>query len=79
RSRHDVLDALEPYVERHLARGGRLAHITRHLLGLFQGLPGARAWRQYLSTHAHRHGAGLDVLRAAAAKVSREAAQRCGG
>lgn len=79
RSRHDVLAAFEPYVERHLARGGRLAHLTRHLLGLFQGVPGARAWRQYLSTHAHRHGAGLDVLRAAAAKVSREAAGRCTG
>lgn len=76
RSRHDVVAALEPYVERHLARGGRLAHITRHVLGLFQGVPGARAWRQYLSAHAHRPGAGVEVLRAAAAQVSRGAAEQ---
>ena len=42
RSRHDVLAAFGTPIERHLARGGRLAHLTRHLLGLFQGVPGAR-------------------------------------
>ncbi|PWV58919.1 tRNA-U16,U17-dihydrouridine synthase [Plasticicumulans acidivorans] len=69
--RHAVVVALEPYVERHLARGGQLAHVTRHILGLFQGLPGARGWRRYLSENAHRRGAGIEVLRAAAARVPR--------
>ena len=50
--------------------------VTRHVLGLFQGVPGARAWRQYLSAHAHRPGAGVEVLRAAAAQVSRGAAEQ---
>jgi tRNA-dihydrouridine synthase A len=39
--------------------------MTRHVLGLFQGIPGARAWRRHLSEHAHRRGAGMDVLDAA--------------
>ena len=69
RSRHDVLDALEPYVERHLARGGRLAHITRHLLGLFQGLPGARGWRRHLSENAHRDNADWGVVERALASI----------
>ncbi len=70
---HQVVEALIPYLERHLARGGQLAHVTRHLLGLFQGMPGARGWRRTLSENAHRHGAGLEVLRAALAHVPREA------
>ena len=43
--------------------------ISRHLLGLFQGQPGARAWRRYLSEHAHCDGAGVEVLEQALARV----------
>ena len=68
-SREDVLDRVAEYAEAHLAAGGRLADITRHILGLFQGLPGARAWRRHLSENAHGPGAGIGVLREAAEKV----------
>jgi tRNA-dihydrouridine synthase A len=67
--RHDVVYALLPYVDSELERGAELKHITRHLLGLFAGQPGARAWRRYLSEHAHRPGAGIEVLHAALEKL----------
>jgi tRNA-dihydrouridine synthase A len=65
--RDDVLQRLRPYVEAHLARGDRLQHITRHILGLYQGLPGARAFRRVLSEQAHRADAGWDVIERAMA------------
>jgi len=68
-SRHAVIERLLPYVEAELAAGTRLAAITRHIHGLFQGRPGARAWRRHLSENAHRPGAGPEVIRAAAARV----------
>ncbi len=58
---HDML----PYIENHLATGGKLHQITRHMLGLFAGRPGARLWRRYLSENAHQSGAGADVVLAA--------------
>ncbi|MFZ0467643.1 MAG: tRNA dihydrouridine(20/20a) synthase DusA [Thiogranum sp.] len=61
-SRHQVAEAMLPYVERELAEGVRLQQIARHMLGLFSGQPGARAWRRYLSEHAHCDGAGPQVL-----------------
>ena len=64
----EVVHGMLPYIERHLAAGGRLHDITRHMLGLFAGRPGARAWRRILSEGAHRPGAGpelvLEALRA---------------
>jgi tRNA-dihydrouridine synthase A len=66
-SRRGVLDAYIPYVERNLAAGVPLNAMTRHILGLFQGRPGARAWRRHLSENAHRPGAGVEVLRTAGA------------
>ena len=60
-----VVDEMRPYIERHLAEGGRLNQITRHMLGLFHGCPGARAWRRTLSESAPKDGAGLEVLDAA--------------
>ena len=69
-----VVEAFEPYVARNLAGGVRLADMTRHILGLFNGLPGARAFRRHLATEAVRRGAGIDVLRAAAAHVRRDRA-----
>jgi tRNA-dihydrouridine synthase A len=68
-SRHQVIAAFIPYVERQLARGVPLSAMTRHILGLFQGMPGARAWRRYLSEQAHRTGAGIAVIQAALQQV----------
>jgi tRNA-dihydrouridine synthase A len=64
-----LVDTMADYCARHIAAGGRLAHVTRHMVGLFHGLPGARRWRQILSTDAARPGAGPRVLREAFAAV----------
>jgi tRNA-dihydrouridine synthase A len=69
-ARQAVVDALLPYIAAETARGVYLNRITRHILGLFQGQQGARAWRRHLSENAHRAGAGTDVVRDAAAKVA---------
>lgn len=73
-SRAEVVEAMLPYIDRHIAAGGKLGQVTRHMLGLFAGQPGARAWRRILSEGAHRPGAGrgllldaLDATQAAAA------------
>jgi tRNA-dihydrouridine synthase A len=68
-ARADVLHRLRPYVEAELARGTRLSHVTRHLLGLFQGQPGARGFRRVLSEGAHRDGAGWPLLEQALARL----------
>jgi len=68
-SRDDVIVALIPYVEQQLARGAHLNHITRHILGLYQGVPGARKFRRHLSENAYRKTAGVEVLIQAAALV----------
>lgn len=54
RSRIEVLQALRPYIASHIEAGGSMHHVTRHILGLFQGLPGARHFRRQLSTEVHR-------------------------
>jgi len=69
KSTHQVVDEMRPYIERHLAEGGRLNQITRHMLGLFHGRPGARGWRRVLSDGSPKDGAGLEVLDAALACV----------
>jgi tRNA-dihydrouridine synthase A len=69
-----ALEAYAPYVERRLAEGARLHDMTRHLVGLFAGRPGARLYRQKLSTLANRPGAGFAALREAAGAVARERA-----
>lgn len=69
-----VVAAMYPYIERELSRGAHLGHITRHMLGLFQGLPGARQWRRYLSENAHKPGAGAEVVEQALALVRRPVA-----
>ena len=65
----DVLAAFMPYISRELASGTALKHMTRHLLGLFPGQPGAKQYRRYLSENAHLEGAGLEVLQQAASLV----------
>ena len=64
-----VIDAMATYAARHIEQGGRLVHVTRHMVGLFHGLPGARRYRQILSTDATRPGAGPDVMHTAFAAV----------
>jgi tRNA-dihydrouridine synthase A len=70
----DVVEAFLPYIGARLGEGVRLADITRHMLGLFAGLPGARAYRRHLATEAVRPGAGIEVVRAAVQHVNRLAA-----
>lgn len=67
----DVVRAMLPYIEAHLTSGGRLNQITRHMIGLFAGLPGARQWRRILSEGAHLDGAGPDLVLQALAAVDR--------
>jgi tRNA-dihydrouridine synthase A len=71
-SRHQALESLYPWIEAELAAGTPLHHITRHLMGLFNGQPGARRWRRYLSENANRRGGGIDVLVKAASLVGEE-------
>jgi tRNA-dihydrouridine synthase A len=65
RERQAIIEKMSAYIERELRNGVPLKHMTRHLLGLFNGQPGARSWRRYLSEHAHRPDAGIGVLLAA--------------
>ena len=71
----EVFEAMVPYVERQLAQGTRLHSITRHFVGAFHGVPGARAFRRHLAENGVKPGAGVNVLRDAIALVGdREAA-----
>jgi len=65
--RHQVVEQLLPFVAQQQALGIPVHRITRHILGLYQGQPGARAWRRHLSENAHRDGAGPDVINEALA------------
>ncbi|HET7123604.1 MAG TPA: tRNA dihydrouridine(20/20a) synthase DusA, partial [Bradyrhizobium sp.] len=65
----DVLEAVMPYIERELGQGVRLHSITRHFVGAFHGVPGARAFRRYLAENGVKPGAGVNVLRDAIALV----------
>ena len=62
RSREDVLKDMRSYIEAHLEAGGKLHQITRHMLGLFAGQPGARIWRRILSERANRPGVGVELI-----------------
>ncbi|MDE3081586.1 MAG: tRNA dihydrouridine(20/20a) synthase DusA [Paracoccaceae bacterium] len=73
-TRHEAVEEMRPYIARHLQSGGRLHQITRHMLGLYHGQPGARGWRRLLSERANLKGAGLEVIDAALAEVTPAAA-----
>lgn len=75
-NREQAIEFYLPYVERELQRGVPLAAMARHLLGLYNGVPGARAFRRHLSENAHRSGAGADVLRQALDLVRERALAR---
>jgi tRNA-dihydrouridine synthase A len=70
----DVFEAMFPYIEGQLAQGARLHSMTRHFVGAFHGVPGARAFRRHLAENGVRPGAGVDVLRDAIALVEGRAA-----
>ncbi|MEC6825126.1 MULTISPECIES: tRNA dihydrouridine(20/20a) synthase DusA [Photobacterium] len=70
--RREVVEAMYPYIEQQLANGSYLGHITRHMLGLFQNMAGARQWRRYISENAHKPGAGIEVVQQALAKIPAE-------
>jgi tRNA-dihydrouridine synthase A len=71
--RSEVLDRMRIYIEAELARGGQLKHITRHILGLYQGEPGARGFRRQLSEGAHLPGADWGLIEAAMAPLRQAA------
>ncbi|WP_082652692.1 tRNA dihydrouridine(20/20a) synthase DusA [Aureimonas sp. AU12] len=64
-----LIAAMTDYARAHVASGGRLSQVTRHMVGLFTGLPGARRWRQVLSEGAVKPGAGADLIAEAFAEV----------
>lgn len=68
-SREDLVHAMLPYIKEQMARGVRLNAISRHMLGLYHGQPGARAWRRYISERSHLPGADDSLLLAAAAQM----------
>ena len=72
-SRLQVVEAMIPYVEQHVAAGGKPHAVTRHMIGLFHGQPGARSWRRHLTVEAVKPGAGAEVLRDALAQLPPEA------
>ncbi|WP_417448434.1 tRNA dihydrouridine(20/20a) synthase DusA [Idiomarina abyssalis] len=69
KKRREVVEAMYPYIERQMANGSYLNHISRHMLGLFQNMPGARQWRRHISENAHKPGAGIEVLQQALEKI----------
>lgn len=71
-SRADLLDVYQSYFEQRLSLGEPAAHMTRHVLGLFHGQPGGRAFRRVLSTEAHRHPSDPELLRRACPSIERE-------
>ena len=71
----DAVRAMLPYIDAHIDGGGRLNQITRHMLGLFAGRPGARIWRRHLSEGAHKDGAGSALVAECLAEVESEAAR----
>ncbi|KEI71299.1 tRNA dihydrouridine(20/20a) synthase DusA [Endozoicomonas elysicola] len=61
-SRSEVVEKMIPYIESELSKGTWLSHITRHMLGLYHGVPGGRRFRRHISENAHKPKAGVDVL-----------------
>lgn len=70
----EIVELMIPYIERHIAQGGKLHQVSRHMLGLFHGRPGARQWKRVLSERSTVAGAGVDVLRLAVSAMRDKAA-----
>ncbi|MBV1909859.1 MAG: tRNA dihydrouridine(20/20a) synthase DusA [Kangiellaceae bacterium] len=69
-SRFEVVNAMIPYIEQHLSVGGKLQHITRHMLGLFHAQPNGKLWRRYLSEKVTKPNAGIKIIKEAVKLVS---------
>jgi len=67
--RDEVVEKMTAYIDRQIAKGTAVKHVSRHVMGLFQGLPGARAWRRYLSENAWRDDNNSDLLKQALAAM----------
>ncbi len=61
-TRHEIIDKMICYIDELVANGGQLKWVSRHILGIFQGMPGARAWRRHLSQHAYKKDATSEVV-----------------
>ena len=78
KTREDIIEGMNLYIERQVSSGVAVKHISRHLLGLFQGLPGAKAWRRYLSENAYRDDNNTDLLNQALTAMKKTAGKsRC--
>jgi tRNA-dihydrouridine synthase A len=75
-ARREAVEAMLPYIERHLSEGLYLHRITRHMLGLYHAQPGGRMWRQVLSTQGCKPGAGAEVVMQALDVVEAQAARQ---
>ena len=71
-SREEIIAGLMSYISKHLANGGKLGQISRHILGLYQSVPGAKYWRRTISEQAHIEGAGIEVIERALAAVQEQ-------
>ncbi len=69
KERAAIVEQMVPYIETQLGKGVYLSHISRHMLGLYQGVPGARRFRRHISENAHRQNAGIEVLLEAVRQV----------
>lgn len=71
-TRHEVVETMFPYIQNQLNQGVRLQSIVRHMLGVFQGVKGTKAWKRFLSENAYKKEAGLDVLKQALLLIDQE-------
>jgi tRNA-dihydrouridine synthase A len=69
-SRKQILEQYFSYIEQQMGQGVYFKHMSRHLLGLFQGQPGAKAWRRYISENGYKDGAGIEILQYAMDQVA---------
>ncbi len=69
---HEVMEKFIAYADRQMAEGVALKHMSKHILGLFQGQPGAKRFRRYISENAHKPDAGIEVLETAAATMQNQ-------
>ncbi|MAC47649.1 MAG: tRNA dihydrouridine(20/20a) synthase DusA [Oceanospirillum sp.] len=72
-SRHQAIEQMLDYIEQQISQGVYLGHISRHILGIFQGCPGGRKFRRHISENAYKPGAGPEVVKEALALVSEQA------
>ncbi len=70
RSSLEILDKYTEYMQKKIDEGVYLKHMSRHLLGLFIGQPGAKAWRRHISENAHKEGAGIEVIQQAVSYIN---------